>query len=306
MRNRSNARRSMFSDSSSTSDPLGAFEQSAWSSRLRSRRRRASSSPYHEDSDESPISPAPPPVPRMPSSRLLSPDAVLRNTAVAGIFLALGFLFLKVVLYIAVIMTGVIIPAWRTFKSLERPRAPLQDAVEFIEIDGDMVEVEHPSDDAGIDITSDPAMGNPASAGMSQSACNDQLRVWHKYWILIAILCALDSMLLRPFVFAILPTPIYHAALVWLFVWLNTSRAANAAAIYDTFVRPVLVRSEHAVDVGVTSVLGHVDYISRHIILGANRVVEPYARQLEHAAAVTRRQMEERAREAHVPDNYFN
>lgn len=306
MRTRSNARRSLFSDSAGLSDPLGAHQHNSWSSPLRARRRRASSSPYSEESDDSPISPAPPLPPRMPSARLLSPEAVLRNTAVAGIILALGFLFLKFVLHIAVILTGVVIPAWRTFKSLERPRAPLQESVEFIEIDGDMVQVEDLSDDAGIDGTSDPIARNPRSVNMPRSARNEQLGVWHKYWILMAILFTLDSMLLRPFVFAIIPTPIYHAVLVWLFAWLNSSRAGNAAAIYDGFVKPVLLRSEHVVDVGVTAVLGHVDYISRHIILGANRIVEPYARQLEHAAAVTRRQMEDRAREARIPDNYFD
>lgn len=295
MRLRSTNRRPAQSDSSIPGTNFGIFQQTVTPLRSSRRRRDSLDSQHSRESpnDARSISEEPQ-IPTIPSSRLLSSDAVLRNTAVAAIFLSLGLLFLNFALYVAVILTAVVIPAWRTFKTLERP-APV---VEVIEIDDEVVPVPVLPDDS--DLTAIHA------TGISHKTHSDALCVWHKYWVLVAVIFALNSVILHPFIFSMFPVPLYRSALLWLFVWLNTSYGANAAVVYDSFIRPLFLRSEHTVDVVVTSVLGHVDYISRHIILGVSRAVEPYARQLEHAAEVTRRQMAEQARRNHVPRNYFN
>lgn len=223
--------------------------------------------------------------PMTPSAPLLSPDAVLRNLAFVAVLGTLALLFINVALYVGVVVVGVLIPAWRTFKALEQPATN----VEIIEIDGDLVEIPSSSPHA-----------------VSYDEVNDNLRNWHKYWILTAMLLAIHAFVGRPFVSPIIPGALYRVGFLCLFSWMNSNRGANAARLYDAFVKPTLLRSEHAIDVCVESALGHIDGFTRHIILAVNQVVEPYARQLEHAAETTRRQMENQARHRNIPANYFD
>ena len=61
-----------------------------------------------------------------PTAPLLSSDAVLRNVAFVSVLFALALLFLNIALYIAVVSVGILVPAWRTFKTLERPLSVLK------------------------------------------------------------------------------------------------------------------------------------------------------------------------------------
>lgn len=221
----------------------------------------------------------------MPSAPLLSSDAVLRNVAVVAVLGTLALLFLNAALYVSLVATAVLVPAWRTFKALEQPAAP----IEIIEIDGDIVHL-------------------PSSSSLNHDA-NVQahdLQNLHKYWVMAAFLFAAHAFVFGPFLTAIVPPTLYRSALLWSVVWMNANRTANAARLYDTFLQPALIRSEHAIDICVESVMGHVDAVTRHLILGVNQAVEPYARQLEHAAAATRRQMEEQAHPHAIPSDYFD
>lgn len=207
----------------------------------------------------------------------LSSDAVLRNVAFVSVVFAIGLMFLNVALYVGVMMVGIMIPAWRTFKHLERP-------------------VQHNIiDDVDAPITV-----------VASDNFDPTLRNWHKYWILTAILLTLHAFVLRPFLPSFLPTTLYHAGVMCIFSWLNSNKAANAALLYDCFVKPALSRSEHMIDVCVESILAQSDSFTRHIILAINQAVEPYARQLEHAANASRLQMEEQARRESIVDSYFD
>lgn len=207
----------------------------------------------------------------------LSSDAVLRNVAFVSVVFAIGLMFLNVALYVGVMMVGIMIPAWRTFKQLERP-------------------VQHNIiDDVDAPVTV-----------VASDDFDPSLRNWHKYWILTAFLLTLHAFILRPFLPSFLPTTLYHAGVMCIFSWLNSNKAANAALLYDTFVKPALARSEHMIDVCVESVLAQSDSFTRHIILAINQAVEPYARQLEHAANASRRHMEEQARRESIVDSYFD
>lgn len=215
--------------------------------------------------------------PTSSGSTHLSSDTVLRNVAFVSVVFAIGLMFLNVALYIGVMMVGIMIPAWRTFKQLEQPVQ--HNIIEDVDAPITLVT----SDD------SDPSLRN-----------------WHKYWILTAILLTLHAFIFRPFLPSFLPTTLYHAGVMCIFSWLNSNKAANAALLYDSFVKPALARSEHMIDVCVESVLAQSDSFTRHIILAINQAVEPYARQLEHAANASRRQMEEQARRESIVDSYFD
>lgn len=89
----------------------------------------------------------------------------------------------------------------------------------------------------------------------------------------------------------------YAAGLFSAVAWLTRNRAGNAAAIYTALVRPIFLKAEHTVDKIVDKMLHEVDAVSREAVVRVNRVVEPYARQLEHAAEAAGREVRELAEE---------
>lgn len=274
MRTRSNRRTSWFD-----SPPSFSGDRSS-----RTTRRRHSTTPP-DFPEEIETQPAQSTFAHAPSAPLLSPDAILRNVAFVALVGTLALMFLNVALYVGVVAVGVLVPAWRTFKTLERPADP----IEIVEIDGDLVQIPSTS---------------PGETGYG--GANLALRNWHKYWILATILFTTHAFVGRPFITAVIPVALYRVALLSLLSWMNANHGANSAHVYDTVVKPALIKSEHAIDVCVESALGQIDYFTRQVILAVNQVVEPYARQLEHAAEVTRRQMEEQSHRRNIPGGYFD
>lgn len=65
----------------------------------------------------------------------------------------------------------------------------------------------------------------------------------------------------------------------------------------------MFLKSEHVVDKIVDRLLRKLDVVSREAVVRVNCVMEPCARQLEHAAEATRREMREMAEERLVRGN---
>lgn len=294
MRTRSSVRQSWFDSSSAVPNMTERpNRQSRRRPRSTSQSNPSPSSSSEHNQHPPPIQTINPTYPTTSTAPLLSSDAILRNVAFVSVLFALGLMFLNIALYVAVVSVGILVPAWRTFKTLERP----SQQIDIIEIDDELIHIPSPS------------QTQQQLQNEQQNSARDlevEMRNWHKYWILTGFIFALHCFLINPFVSTIVPDSLYKASLLSLFTWLNSYKASNAARIYDTFIKPTLSRSEHTIDVAVESLLTYLDSFTQHIILGVNQAVEPYARQLGHAADITRRRIEEQTHRDAARANYFN
>lgn len=204
-------------------------------------------------------------------------DIVVRNVAILGVVLAVGLLFLNFALYAAIFAVGVLGPAWQTFKSLESRNSQAAPVI---------IEVLDEEDDS---LEEMPNFANAQSSGET-AVCN-----WQAYWIMAALLFSLHGLILRPFLMRMLPNCLYHAMMLSAITWLTRHRGANAAYLYAAVVRPAFRKSEYAVDQAVTAALTNIDHVTRHAIISMNNAVAPIAKQLEHAAAATRHQLQQQA-----------
>lgn len=222
----------------------------------------------------------------------LRSDNVLRNIAFIGIVGAVALTFLNIFLYTAIFVVGLLAPAWQTFKALEARDAIQEPNVEVIEVSDD-------EDDAdylppGTRRPSRTARKEPEKS-LLQNQADSQLRNWQTYWVMAALLFAGDALLLAPAVCRVLPQPVYAAGLFAAVAWLTRYRGGNARAVYTAFVRPAFLRSEEFVDKAVEGMLGQLEAVSSSAIVQINAFVTPYARQLEHAAAMTGKQLKDHA-----------
>lgn len=183
-----------------------------------------------------------------------SSDMVLRNVTIVGICLTISLLFVHLFLYVAIFVVGILMPAWQTFKSLEARDRTL--VVELTADDG-LSEI----------ITDTPQATN-----------------WQAYWIIAAIMFAMDGLIMSLFIKPFLPGPLYHAGIFALVTWLTRGGGGNAKLVYDLYIRPTFLKWEEGVDHVTDKVVRKLDDATRHAAGAIHDVMAPYARHLEQIA----------------------
>lgn len=233
---------------------------------------------------------------------------MLRNVAILAVAGTIALAFLNLFLYLAIFAVGLLAPAWQTFKALEArdAAAAKPKPVQVIEVTEDGSQESDDDDWVPESLKRAAAAERRArreeelrsrreeELRVEKSENEEALRNWQAYWVMAGLLFASDGVL-RPILGSMLPRALYGAGLFSAVTWLTRNRGGNAAAVYAAVVRPMFLKSEVAVDKAVDKMMKQMDVVSRQAVVGVNQVVAPYARQLEHAAAETGRQLQEQA-----------
>jgi len=268
-------------------------------SRASRRRNRAADDAPSEDTSRPPVrrgrSAAPAAVQsNQDLTEVLRTDIVIRNVTVVAIFVTIAVFFVNIALHVAIIAVGVLAPAWQTFKALEE--RPLRTRTTSSLSTGDRVVVEELADDihASDETVRRGTQSSREDVGTHSRTCTeDEILNWQTYWIMAACFFAMEGLLFRPFLGRWLPAPIYSAGMFSAVGWLSGNRAGNARSLYTVAVRPAFLRSEDTIEMVLETVLHQIDVVSQQAVVQMNSFVAPYARQLEHAAAMTAKQLQE-------------
>lgn len=143
-------------------------------------------------------------------------DFVVALVFVATVAAAVA-LFLKFALYVCVLCTGVMRPAWKTFKVLE-------DTTE---------------EDSSSDADDDDTVYSPTAIFRKN---------WATYWVVVASLFTVEILIIRPTLGRALPATMYLLCVNSILLFLTRRNAENSRTFYVDFVRPVLQCLDPAVE----------------------------------------------------------
>lgn len=218
-----------------------------------------------------------PPFPKTTARPPISPEDALRTIFVAILIALFALPFLDYALELALLFVGVLAPAWASFKSLERRAGVKKDeddvVVELLDSDGD---------GADYNDTREHIVKDPRAVLIARS--------WQAYWILAALLYAMEKMMILPLLGRLLPSSAYNAMLLAGLVWLTRDNATNAKRIYDEFVKITFIGVEDGVDGGVHWVKTKLDILCQQIVVLVHDGLTPIVKQLKQAGLDTEQQ----------------
>lgn len=153
---------------------------------------------------------------------------------------------LSLVLHCGIVASGLVVPAWGTFKALER---------------------------------------RPGAAPLERFGA---------FWVLVAMVFAMDRLVLNRFLRPWLPGPAYDALLFVMLMWLGRNDGEKAERVYDGYVAPTLLKYEQGVDGAMAGIAERIDDVASYGLIKMSDSVRPIAMQLEHAASAAARDADRR------------